>query len=70
MAMNMPPEGGMPGGMAGGPAGGGQQQQIVNRLRQMDHEELVMLALQLIMRLQEIEMQMQGQAGGGQPPMG
>lgn len=56
--------------MAGGMAGGGQQQQIVNRLRQMDHEELVMLALQLIMRLQEIEMQMQGQAGGGQPPMG
>lgn len=55
--------------MAGGMAGGGQQQ-IVNRLRQMDHEELVMLAFQLIMRLQEIEMQMQGQAGGGQPPMG
>lgn len=55
--------------MAGGMAGGGQQQ-IVNRLRQMDHEELVMLALQLIMRLQEIEMQMQGQVGGGQPPMG
>ena len=69
MAMNMPPGGGMAGGMAGGTAGGGQQQ-IVNRLRQMDHEELVMLALQLIMRLQEIEMQIQGQAGGGQPPMG
>lgn len=65
MAMNMPPGGGMAGGMAGG-----GQQQIVNRLRQMDHEELVMLALQLIMRLQEIEMQMQRQAGGGQPPMG
>ena len=65
MAMNMPPGGGMAGGMAGG-----GQQQIINRLRQMDHEELVMLALQLIMRLQEIEMQMQGQAGEGQPTMG
>lgn len=55
MAMNQPP--------VGGPVMERQQAQVLQQLRQMDHEQLVMLALQLINRLQELETQ------GGQPPM-
>lgn len=42
---------------------GMQQQQLVQQLRQMDQEQLVKLALDLITRLKQIEGQ-QPQAGG------
>ena len=51
-------------------AGGGQPQ-VVQELRQMDHEQLVSLAAQAITRLQQIEQQMGGgQPQGGQPQGG
>jgi len=47
-----------------------QQPQIVQELRQMDHEQLVMVAVQLITRLQELQARMQpatNQQPGGVP---
>jgi len=41
--------------------GGNQAQQMQAELSQMEHEELVQLAMQLIMRLQEVEGQGQQQ---------
>lgn len=43
--------------------GGAGQNQMVQQLRQMDHEQLVMLTMQLIARLQQIE------GAGQQQPM-
>lgn len=52
-----------------GAGAGGPEQQLIQRLRQMDQEELVRLAAQLIMRLQEIEAS-QRQGAAPQQPTG
>lgn len=63
-----PPSGVAPDTAPAGPGMQGRQQQIVQQLRAMDHERLVMLALQLISRLQELEARMAGGATQGPPP--
>lgn len=64
MMQDQPMQGGPPQQMQGA---GGQQAQIVQQLRQLDHDELVSIAAQAITRVQELE-QMQGQ--GQAQPMG
>jgi len=69
MAINPQMAGGAPTQGAGmQPQAGGQQAQIVQQLRQMDHEQLVMVTLQLITRLQELQARMgAGAPQGGTP---
>jgi|GEM_PF-2624052 len=62
MAGMAPPQG-------AGMGAGGQQAQLVQQLRQMDHEQLVMLTMQLIMRLRQLEGAAQQAGGQMQPPM-
>lgn len=76
--MNQPPAGGAAGpgqGMQQGP--GNQQSQEIQQLRQMDHEQLVMLAYQLLTRVKQLQSALQQTQGGspggqpqGQPPQG
>lgn len=67
----MPMQGPQPGQQQGAPPPGGQGgevQQLFQNFMQMEQSQLAEAAVQLVMRVQELEQQMQG--GGGAPPQG